>query len=530
MKRFSVGLGLVAVIAVGPTRAVAQLTSGDVAFFIGSTVASEVTRGQVLRGPPGPMVELPMEITDAPIQRDSGEMSRGQIIGHHTFRAMDAVVLLEPIQGRNGEIPAGSVLTGVLLHDGDTTKPVYCDLHISPDHRQQYLWSCFTDSNGSGKLDDFWVGRATDAFLGFATDPYDLDWKRKLAAPAGYRKATEVERPMGMIGYSWCGGDNVTGPARFTLAASWPNGFWEMAEAVSCSFGRWTGPASHDRVDVDRITVALKPGAQPNTLAFKVETRIPPEIIAPIHPNQGVRPLSEESAIAAKDIKQLQRPPFIRAGARPTPVTGTVGGGDVFFSTGANHALTGVLTNEVQIGRYALLAGAAAKPGDSLQPGQIVYGAKAGGIIKPQIVWCAPQKNAAGEWIDAICLPKTERGTVMIHAKPVMMGVANLTSPQLEQPFADEPMVDRRPVDLPPMVLSYVFKGWEQHAARVELRLDWGAGPKYIEQRTWPTDSSGVAHIPVIGGEILLSRAAQANEAIVGGFTAMPPTADEAGG
>lgn len=479
---------------------------------------------------PPPAVQLPMEITDAPLQRAEGVMGRGEVIAHHTFRVMDAVVLLQPIQGRSEEIPIGTVLAGLMLHENGVTKPVYCDLRRSMERRSQYLWDCFNDSNGIGKLDDFWVGKSHDAFLGFDTDQPELRWQRKLEKFAAYRAATESERPTGLIGYSWCGGDGVSGPPRFTLSGSWPNSYWEMAGEVACTFGRWDGPAVGGKVVIDRITATFQPGPQPNTLAFKVEDRIPAERIARIQPNGGVRSLVEDAADVLEAVEELKRPPFIQSGAPATPATGSLAQGGVLFTVGVKHSLTGVLKNEVRLGRSYPLTYGAARPGFGLMPGQVLYGARVGGSIAPQIVWCAPQKDESGHWAEAVCMPDSGHGTIMLVAEPAMMGAANLLIPDTSLPLVAEPIVERRAVDLPPMVLSYLFRGWKKDGVEVEMKLDCGEGPKTLQRRIWPADSSDHVQIPVVGGDIVIARGAQDGEVRVVSFTPARDASEEGEG
>ena len=88
---------------------------------------------------------------------------------------------------------------------------------------------------------------------------------------------------------------------------------------------------------------------------------------------------------------------------------------------------------------------------------------------------------------------------------PAMMGAAHIRLPGHGEPaYAAAPMVERRDVDLPPMILSYAFAGWDKSTLKVETKLDWGAGAYSLQTRSWPADAAGVVHLPVVGGEMLI--------------------------
>jgi len=451
------------------------------------------------------LIEIPMEITDAPLDRSEGQIGKGELIAVHTLRALDAVVLLEPIQGRSGEIPAGRVLTQVVIHHGAEQKQVYCDLNIETGRRSLWKWDCFNDSQGVGRLDDIWEGRSSDAFMGFWTDPNEMNWKRKLPKSAAYRKAALDERPTGEIGYAWCGGDAVNSPARFSVSGHWSHYFFESAEADACGFGVWADPAAKGLELIDRIKATIGPGGAPNSLAFKVQSRIPPGPIAHLAPNGGIVAMEAAKAEVEQEVEELRLPPFLSIGAPPKVVPGVVAKGQAFYTIDVKHSITGVLTNEVHTGTYAFFVGAQARPHDGLAPGQVMYGARVGGAIEPQIVWCAPISNPGGTWPKAVCLPNNGVGTLYLEAQPAMMGAAGLVIPATEPPYAAAPIVDRRDIALPPMALSYAFVGWDKGSLSVQIRIDWGQGAQAIQTRTWSADSTGVFHLPVVGGEVLIA-------------------------
>jgi hypothetical protein len=117
-----------------------------------------------------------------------------------------------------------------------------------------------------------------------------------------------------------------------------------------------------------------------------------------------------------------------------------------------------------------------------------------------------------------------------VSAEPAMMGAANLMIPELSLPYVAEPIVERRPVDLPPMVMSYVFRGWDKDRLKVEMRLDWGDGPETVQRRSWPADSSGQVRIPVIGGDLVVARGAQEGEVRIVSFTPAKDAPEDVGG
>lgn len=473
---------------------------------------------------PNPGVDLPLELTDAPVERTEGVIGLHEAIARHTIRAADAIVVEQPIEGGRRAIPAGTVLAKVYLTTNGQQTTLWCDMRTfggGGDSR----FDCLSDSQGTGKVDSQWSSLTSDEFLGFGGDE-DIKFKRRMENPASFHEAKPEERPTGMIGYEWCGGDAVTQPPRFEVSATFSGGYWEESETHACPFGEWAD-ATKTTVSVDAIKVEVKPGPKPNTLAFKVDGRIAPELIAHLEPGGPIRSRAAASGEAAIDQSALVEQSLMPTGAPAHVASGPISKGDTIYSIGARHGITGVLTSDVWLGKYVYFHQAQPPDAPSLKVGQIIYARTVADADAVHIVWCAPRKSDSGHWTDAVCLPTDGTGYVWIEAKPAML-VGTLLIPEALRPYATPPIVRRQPVDLPPMTLSYVFRGWSKGAANIDAQVDWGEGPQSFKTTALSAGANGAADLPVASGKILIRPGATPEDADVQ-FQASPSSGPHGG-
>jgi len=228
---------------------------------------------------------------------------------------------------------------------------------------------------------------------------------------------------------------------------------------------------------------------------------------------QGTAPHGAPHVPAAprpQDLADLRLKPLVASGEPPTALAGPVAKGVPFFTVGVRHGVTGVLTSDVRAHVWFF----ADKP---LQAGQPVYGIPMSGSNGVGMVWCAPLREAddhgALHW-RAICLPRNDDRFAWIEANPAMMPL-NLTWVGGLEHVASAPAVDRRPVDFPPMTLSYAFGGWNKdHWLVLDVRIDWGEGPESLHSIVVPPAAAdGTVVLHVMQGELALRAAGPHDEA-----------------
>ena len=207
------------------------------------------------------------------------------------------------------------------------------------------------------------------------------------------------------------------------------------------------------------------------------------------------------AAPSKEDLADLQLKPLTASGAPPTATAGVVAKGGQFFAVGVRHAITGVLTSEVR-GRGWFFSD---KP---LPAGQAVYGIPMAGSNGAGMVWCAPVRDAAAgdapRW-RAACIVRNDTRFAWIEATPAMMTL-NLNWIDGWQHVASAPVVERRPVDFPPMTLSYAFGGWNKdHWLIIDVRLDWGEGAQLLHSIVVPPKPDGSVHLNLMQGEVSLT-------------------------
>ncbi len=446
----------------------------------------------------GPVLTLPgvqFEVTEAAPQAVEGAMKPGDVIARHGLRVADARVLVDPVNGPPGAMVAGTVLSKVTAADGK--RVLWCDLHGKhAGFGQIRRFDCLSDEHGTGRFDRRWTAISDNGLLGLATSvahsPTDL------GVPASFREAQPGERPLATLGYQWCDGDGVASPPRFALAVAlagdegWING----EKSAGCAFGIWRTPADHSRVDIDGRVLTFGPVAKSGGVHYAYAGRISAAVIAPLTAG-GSLPSAGQVAPAPAPVAAPTEP--LVADGAPSATGGVLEKGQGFFSIGVRHGLTGVLMNEVR-GRGWL----ADRP---LSVDQPVYGVPMAGSSGQTIIWCAPRldnpaDHAAVKHYVGICLPDGW----WVKTDNAMMTV-NLSWPAGGGQLVSTPTVDRRPVDLPPISMSYAFGGWTKEGwLIVDVRLNWGEGPKTLRSIIMPPGADGVSTLRVMGGEIAVKR------------------------
>jgi len=447
--------------------------------------------------PQGAPMELPLELTDAPPQRIDGEMAPGDVIAQHGLRALRARVLLAPVNGRRGVLPAGAVLAEMATPIAGLS--VWCEI----DARRAFFGGPIHDclSEQGGKFVQLWVGESPSHFL--ASDSSVVRAGAVLPSPIAYREALPEERPVGLMGFKWCEGDGLAAPPRFALAVTTPgDGKWMTDTVAGCRFGFWPDPKDHAHVDVDGLGVTVAPGAKPGDLKFSVFGRIGP--IAEIQPLSLSGPMqvahdTSPYRTAAASTSGSERATTLTAAGAPTiSVTGEIGAGQVFLTLPVRHALTAVLLNAVHVHNFG--------GGYDLPVNQPLFGLPAHGGDPSSIVWCAPRLSADEGRADVkwktTCLAEQDGGVSAIDIPTAMMATALPWSRARQASPID---VRQGPVTLPPMTLTYVFLGFTDpdlptRFARVEMRLDWGEGPKAIRSVSTPVGPDGAAHFTLLDG------------------------------
>ena len=451
--------------------------------------------------PQGVPIELPLELTDAPLQHAEGEMSPGDVIAQHSLRARAARVLMEPVNGRRGVLPAGAVLAEMSTPIAGLS--LWCEIEAKRDWFKGAIHDCL--SAQGGKFVELWVGESESHFL--AMDSSVVREGALLPSPVAYREALPEERPLGLIGFKWCEADGLTAPPRFGLAITAPGDpNWTSAATTGCRFGVWPNVGDHSLVDVDGLRVTVERAAAPGKLKFTVSGRIMPIArLEPLALNGSVRaadPSPPTTAAAVVTTPAPSGPPraaLAAAGAPAFGPTGDVGAGQVFLSLPVRHALTGVLRNTVRVHGFLETY--------ELPVQQPLFGLPTHGQQDDQVVWCAPRRVAATgapnepKW-KTTCLAETSGVVSAMEIPTVMMAT---TLPWSKAREASPIDVLPGPVELPAMTLTYVFMGFTDPAlptrfARVELRLDWGEGPKAVRSLSAPIGPDGVARFKLLEG------------------------------
>ena len=460
---------------------------------------------------PNPQVDLPLELIDAPVEATEGVIGLHLAIARHTIRAEEAIVVDQPIEGGRRPIPAGTALAKVYMTVSGKRTELWCDMRrytgLGTSH-----FECFSDSARSRKLDNKWSSLTSDEFFGFGGDEEIKD-RGRMQSPVSYHAAKPEERPTGQIGYEWCGGDAVTRPPRFEVSASFSGGFWEESETHACPFGDWTD-AGKTTVTVDAISIEVKPGPKPNTLAYKVKGRIAPMLIAHLEPGGPIRPREVAEELAAAEKAMLMEQALMPMGTPASVASGEIAPGQVIYSLSVKHGATGVLANAVWLGKYTLFGQAPPPDTPSLKAGQIVYARRVTDSQTVHTVWCAPRKSGSEGWTDAVCFPNDGTGYVWIEAKPALL-VGDLTIPAQLRNYATPPIVTRQPVDLPPLTLSYVLRAWNKDSAKIDGQVDWGEGPQTFKSYVLKVGVDGAVALPVTSGRVAIRPGATAGSADV---------------
>jgi len=449
-------------------------------------------------GPKGALAAAPVELLEGPPAAVEGEMSIGDVIGRHGLRAIEARVLLAPVAGGRRQLPAGTALAKVTINRGMGTT-VWCDIRAWGGEGRRAEHDCLADSRNRGVFDQLWLGESPGYFLGPGVNV--VRSPRTLPQPVAYRQARPDERPRGLLGYRWCGGDAVSSPPRFAPAVTASGDkLWTSDPARGCALGVWVDVSGTRQLDVDGHVLHVEPTEKPGVLRYRfVDEDMPAGPVAKVSLGQGPeaarlasQPSGSGTPLATPALRAL-----VAAGAGPATVSGPLAKGQAFFTVGVKHGLTGVLKNEVQ--------GHAWLSDRKLPFDQPLYGVPMAGSSGPGIVWCAPQAKAGDGktkvW-SASCLVDGGGKYVWVNARPALMTL-DLHWTEGGGRTATPPSVERRAVELPAMSLSYAFGGWnKQHWLVVDMQIDWGEGPQTLRSISVPPAEDGAAILRVMGADI----------------------------
>jgi hypothetical protein len=380
---------------------------------------------------------------------------------------------------------------------------LWCDIHMRPGLFHPMEHDCLSERDG--KFVQIWIGVSPSYFLGIEKGAARAD--AVLPAPAAFREARPEERPTGLLGYKWCGGDTSIAPPRFALAvADRASDKWISGGPLACRFGFWPDDKDRTRVDVDGLKVRTTSGSDATTLHYTVSGRIPPiGELAEVTPMDSVHPVG---ATAASASGEGLKPSEAQAGAplQPhAPVSALVPtGAPVLVASGELKAGQTFLTMPV---RHGLTAVNTFAEQDVLPVDQPLFGlppSKMGGAV----VWCAPRQTggpSASRW-SSICL--AEQGGIYFAVEiPTAMMATSL--PWRKAHPISPPTIEPGPASLPPMTVSYVFLGFTDPTlptrfARVEVQLDWGEGPKPIRSLSAAVGPDGLARFSLLDGQFTL--------------------------
>jgi len=449
---------------------------------------------------------MSLEITSEPPTQMEGDLKSGDVIARHLVRAVDAIVLLEPVVKQNGDtIPAGVALAQVSFAAIGAHPTIWCD--VRPNHRLLFAnqHDCFEDTLSSGHLDKVWASNSQDSFAGLPVSGVgtriDL-----LPHSAAYRPARPEERPTAILGLKFCDGDNVSSPARFALALAIVDGAEFKPTAGDCRFGVWANPADKTTVSVDQLTLTLTPSNAPGVFHFKVAGRLEPRALGWFAFDS---PLEGRDDSATPTAPAPPKPIFT-ALDQPQIVLGQAGLKQAFVTQRVKYATTGVLQNEVHP------TGGLLWPQEStLGYGQPVFGVSGAARGGDGIAWCATKKIQTEYRTD--CLFPTGAGYVYESArKPYLApSVKSLLGDTPVGPVNSDPTVTQDPTALPTMSeslslvsvapLSETDKSLVYH---IGIDLDCGYGPQTMHEEAYVLPPEGeIVHL--LGVTLLLKPGSQ---------------------
>ena len=446
---------------------------------------------------PPPTLGMPLEITDAPVGRTDGVIALHEVIAEHAVRAVDAIVLDEPVHGDKVDIAAGATLARVVLQDAGGTHELWCTMSPADAAQPGAAHDCVTDPDHKGAVSQSWTATTNDAFFGYGGQE-SARW-RGMVTPARYHKASPGERPVGLIGYAWCGGDGVNAPPRFEVSGSFAGGAWTTSRTHACSFGAWPNAGDHAVVMVDGLKVHVTPHG--DSLKYAVDGRAPPMLLARLEPGGGMRSRADADAEAEADAQALKLPEFAPTGAPAVVAAGPMIKDDTLYTIEVIHTTKGVLANDVWMGRYQMLGQAAPPEAPVLTAGTPVYALRIrSGDGQRQLVWCAPMKTSGGAWDAAACLPNDGVGPLWVVTRPALVA-GDLIMPQTKPDYVTPPVVRRGNDGLPSLKFAYVFEGW---TANSEAKLGMRVNGAYVRSVLGsPATATSLASVVAVAGGAL---------------------------
>jgi hypothetical protein len=217
------------------------------------------------------------------------------------------------------------------------------------------------------------------------------------------------------------------------------------------------------------------------------------------------RPLRPDLGTIAK--QDLLRGAIVARGAPPQLASGNLAAGSTILSVPAVHNITGTLRSAVAAkGMFAMT-----KP---LPAGSPVFALPMDGPNGLDLVWCAPKLNPDAKHWSAVCLPRVGFSFLWV---PESRGLMPLSLNWDDDSVRDtnDAVIDEGPVDLPPLMIRYVFGGWtDQNWLKLTVTIDWGEGPQTLRDIALQPDAQGRVMLKVMGGQVALTPSGQGMVAV----------------
>jgi len=443
-----------------------------------------------------PSASLDVEVTDAAPTRMSGTLRPHEAFAVHQFRVRDAVVLAEAVDVGGRMMPAGTVLSRVSIQSLTGPGVAWCDLKAADKAAHGTTYDCLVANTRSGELYGRLPIKAADDLLGVDGGGQPVGTMKMLKAPTMPRKAQPEERPVGQIGYAWCGGGGDADPPRFEVTASLSGGPWLTSSSHLCALGDWANPPRRDVVALDDLRLTLGGGAEAQVMAFTAEGRAQAGPMARLTPGGPLR--SESEVIAEIAVTNSPADTVVYDMASRRAADGDVSDGDVLFSIRARMGVTGVLSRDVLRGE----PGEGGSTAPVLRAGQPMFAWPSDIERQAELIWCAPLKDDNGVWEKSVCLSNDGRGVYAVDARPPFMP-ARAREPGSKGVYVNPAKITPSLQTFPVMTVEYVLTNWRDALPDIYIRADWGEGMVFIRQ-VRSTLQDGAATFAAPGGAVRL--------------------------
>ena len=526
-RRLAAALALAGAV-IGVRQAQAAHSSGTVHY---TTV---MVGGYPAFHPPGVAAYVPLDVTDLAPTATEGQLKKGQVIARHQLRAREAVVLDAPVTvGVQRALPAGAILVKTVSDRGVVA---WCDVGNFVGILARNRVQCLADSSNQGKFDRSLLGWSFYGFMGLEAES-TLSDGLVLGTAAPFHPAKPEERPTAVVGYRYCDGDGVVGPPRFAFTISQfgkPESFTGLG---ACAYGVWRNPADKSLVDVDglQLKVSTAPGATPDAkpvISYQLQGHAPAGPLARLTGSGGLRVLVAavpvarvaSSAPSAPQppvaIPPLPVPPVAAAAApiepvlvfsgRPAAHAGPIAIGQAVLTAPVKHGLTGTLPNRIE---YKALFGS----DTPLEVGQAMFGVPTS--TASEIIWCAPRKRDTGLYDTACITGLGSAARWFPHTAPALLPWDRMYSGG-NGGASSAPSVERKPIDLPPMTISFTLTGAKIDPSfpnsmiyAISWMLDWGEGPQKVRSLNYRVTQKG-EYYSFLGLRIKLTQGADPNQLV----------------